>query len=258
MNILFTICARAGSKGVKGKNTRLFCGKPLLYYTVAAFEEYRMNYNTADIIDIAVNTDSDPLVGQMKDTYIAHMFVERKECLAGDSVAKKDVVKDTLKEAERLNGIKYDIVVDLDLTSPLRTARDIDGTIKTLLENEGADISYSVAEARRSPYFNMVSKNESGYYTTIIESGFVARQQAPICYDMNASIYAYRRDYLMSDRINERKALIWVMEDTGILDIDSEHDLKLMETIATYLLANSSDYKYLRKRIEAYREQETS
>lgn len=256
MNTLFTICARAGSKGVKGKNTRLFCGKPLLYYTVAAFEEYRMKYNAADTIDLAINTDSGQLVQQMKDTGIGHLFVERKECLAGDVVAKKDVIKDTLKEAERLNGIIYDIVVDLDLTSPLRTAGDIDGTIKTLLEDEGADISYSVAEARRSPYFNMVSKNKSGYYSTVIESDFVARQQAPVCYDMNASIYAYRRDYLMSDRINDRKALIWVMKDTGILDIDSEHDLKLMETIAAYLFANNLDYKYVHEQIEKYKEQE--
>lgn len=60
---------------------------------------------------------------------------------------------------------------------------------------------------------------------------------------MNASIYAYRRDYLLSSRINDRRALIWVMEDTGILDIDSEHDLKLMEVIAEYLFTGNSEYK---------------
>lgn len=164
MNILFTICARAGSKGVKGKNTRQFCGRPLVHYTMAAYEAYWIKHCPADRIDLAVNTDSGLLKEQMKDTGIGCIFVERKKFLAGDTVAKKDVIKDTLKETERLNGAVYDIVVDLDLTSPLRTVQDIEGTIQALLEDQGADISYSVTEARRSPYFNMVSQNESGYY----------------------------------------------------------------------------------------------
>ena len=252
MNILFMICARAGSKGVRWKNTRLFLGKPLIYYTVAAFEEYRLKYNTADKMDLAINTDSELLVKQLDETGIEYVSVDRKEYLAGDLVAKKDVIQDTLKEVEQLSGMAYDIIVDLDLTSPLRTAGDIDGTIKTLMEDENADMAYSVAEARRSPYFNMVLKDESGYYTTVMKSDFVARQQAPKCYDMNASIYAYRRAYLLSSQIYERRALIWVMQDTGILDIDSEDDLKMMEVIADHLWSDESEYASVRKRAESY------
>lgn len=252
MNILFVICARAGSKGVKGKNTRLFLGKPLIYYTVAAFEEYRLKYNAEDNVDLAINTDSELLVKQLRGTGAEHIFVDRKDYLAGDLVAKKDVIQDTLKEVEQLNGVIYDIIVDLDLTSPLRTAGDIDGTIRTLLEDENADIAYSVAEARRSPYFNMVLQDENGYYTTVMKSDFVARQQAPKCYDMNASIYAYRRAYLLSSQIYERKALIWIMQDTGILDIDSEDDMKMMEVIAAHLWSGESEYASVQKRAEGY------
>ena len=191
-------------------------------------------------------------VKQLDETCIEYVSVDRKEYLAGDFVSKKDVIQDTLKEVEQLSGMAYDIIVDLDLTSPLRTAGDIDGTIKTLMEDENADIAYSVAEARRSPYFNMVLKDESGYYTTVMKSDFVARQQAPKCYDMNASIYAYRRSYLLSSQIYERKALIWVMQDTGILDIDSEDDLKMMEVIADHLWSDESEYASVRKRAESY------
>ena len=252
MNILFVICARAGSKGVKGKNTRLFLGKPLIYYTVAAFEEYRLKYNAEDNVDLAINTDSEQLVKQLRETGVEYIFVDRKDYLAGDLVAKKDVIQDTLKEVEQLNGIIYDIVVDLDMTSPLRTARDIDGTIRILLDDENADIAYSVAEARRSPYFNMVLQDENGYYTTVMKSDFVARQQAPKCYDMNASIYAYRRAYLLSSQIYERKALIWIMQDTGILDIDSEDDMKMMEVIAHHLWSGEPEYASVQKRAEGY------
>ena len=164
----------------------------------------------------------------------------------------KDVIKDTLLEMEQLKGTAYDTVVDLDLTSPLRTAEDINGTLQTLLEDIDADISYSVTEARRSPYFNMVSENENGYYTTVLPSAFVARQQTPACYDMNASIYAYRKEYLLSSRLNDRKALIWVMRDTGILDIDSEEDLKLMEVIAQYLFTEIPEYGFMLEKIKNY------
>ena len=66
MKVLFTICARAGSKGVKGKNTREFCGMPLAAYTVAAFWLFRQRFGAAfeDML-LAVNTDSLLLTEQM-------------------------------------------------------------------------------------------------------------------------------------------------------------------------------------------------
>lgn len=239
-------------KGSKREKCPAFLGKPLIYYTVAAFEEYRCRYNGSDNMDLAINTDSELLVKQLEETGVEHIFVARKEYLAGDLVAKKDVIQDTLKEVERVKGIVYDMIVDLDLTSPLRTAGDIDGTIRTLLEDENADIAYSAAESRRSPYFNMVMRDEKGYYTTVVKSEFVARQQVPKCYDMNASIYAYRRGYLLSSQIHERRALIWIMQDTGILDIDSEDDLKMMEVIADHLWSDEPGYAAVQKRAEGY------
>lgn len=252
MNILFTICARAGSKGVEGKNVRPLCGMPLVYYTTAAYEEYREKYSGSDSTSLAVNTDSRMLVEQIKKTGIEYLFVERKETLAGDGTAKKDVVKDTLEKTEKLSGIQYDIIVDLDLTSPLRTAEDIEGTIQVLLADTKADIAYSVTASRRSPYFNMVSQKEDGYYATVLASEYVARQQTPACYDMNASIYVYRREYLLNGLIHKRNARIWAMADTGILDIDSEEDLELMEVIAQYLFTGTSKYRYVLERIKKY------
>lgn len=243
MNILFTICARAGSKGVKGKNTKEFCGYPLLAYTVAAYELFCQKYGQTDCIYLALNTDSELLLQQMETPGTDYIYVKREEELAGDVVSKKDVIQNTLIRCEEKVKLCFDVVVDLDLTSPLRRADDIRGTIDTLLSDKNADISYSVTGARRSPYFNMVSKEENGYYSTVIATQFATRQQTPVCYDMNASIYAYTREYLLSDRIYERKALIWEMPDTGILDIDSEEDLELMEVIGRYFFENKREYQ---------------
>lgn len=244
MNILVTICARAGSKGVKSKNIRKFCGKPLILYTLAAYKafcrEMKMN---AESIQLALNTDSKELIEQMNDTKESYMLIQREEKLAGDAVAKFDVIKDTLIRTEAALKKNFDVVIDLDLTSPIRTWKDIAGTFQTLLDDERADIAYSVANARRSPYFNMVCKKEDGYFGTVMESDIVARQQAPVCFDMNASIYAYRRNHLLNGMVHGRKALIWEMQDTGVLDIDSEEDFELMEVIFQFLLGHREEYR---------------
>ena len=246
MNVLVTICARAGSKGVKSKNIRDFCGKPLLYYTLAAYQDFCRNKSTEiDNIQLALNTDSKELIRQMDDTKEEYILIERDESLAGDTVAKFDVIKDTLIKAEAINHVAYDVVLDLDLTSPLRTWEDIAGTLDALLQVDNADISYSVTESRRSPYFNMVSEKENGFFGTVLESNVVARQQVPACYDMNASIYAYRKEYLMTGTMHKRNAVIWIMPDTGILDIDSENDLELLEVIFRYYVR--SDKKYAKQ-----------
>lgn len=245
MNILFTICARAGSKGLSGKNTKYFCGKPLANYTLAAFELFKKKYNTEyNDIMLAINTDSDLLLEQVKCTGVKFLFIDRNENLAGDLVAKKDVIRDTLKKCENIKNKKFDVVVDLDLTSPLRKIKDIKGTIESLQNNKEADLAYSVTASRRSPYFNMVTQKKDGYYHTVIESEYVARQEVPVCYDMNASVYAYRRKYLVEDKccIN-RKAVIWRMQDTAVLDIDSETDLELMEVIGKYIFEHDEEYR---------------
>lgn len=185
-------------------------------------------------ICLAVNMDSELLLQQIDECKIDYITIEREEELAGDMIAKKDVINDTLQKCEKRKKMQFDVVIDLDLTFPLRTVDDVIGTLEILLEDKEADIAYSVTEARRSPYFNTVMQNEHGYYETVIKSDFVARQQAPVCYDMNVCIYAYRRAYLLDSRIVNRKELIWIMKDTNVLDIDSEKDFELMEVIAGY------------------------
>ena len=245
MNILFTICGRAGSKGVQGKNTKMLCGQPIVHYTLAAYLAYLDRYQGNDVCVLSLNTDSELLRQQVEETKIDFVYVPRKAELAGDLVSKKDVLKDTFLETEMITGIDFDVMVDLDLTSPIRTEEDIFQTIQTLIGDENADIAYTVTNSRRSPYFNMVKQDEDGYYRTVLQSDFVARQQASVCYDMNASIYAYRREYLLSDRIMDRKALIWIMDDTGVLDIDSEEDWELMQVVCKYLFENQNKYQYV-------------
>ena len=228
----------------------MLCGQPIVHYTLAAYMAYLDRYQGNDVCVLSLNTDSELLRQQVEETKIDFAYIPRKAELAGDFVSKKDVLKDTFLETEKITGIAFDIMIDLDLTSPIRTEKDIFGTIQTLIGDENADIAYTVANSRRSPYFNMVKRDVDGYYRTVLPSDFVARQQAPVCYDMNASIYAYRRDYLLSDRIMDRKALIWVMDDTGVLDIDCEEDWELMQVVVSYLFSSKTKFESMFRIIE--------
>ncbi len=251
MNILFTVCGRAGSKGIKGKNLKKFLGCPLVYYTLAAIQLYKES-NSEDDIEIALNTDSWELVRLVQDSKIPVVYIERKENLAGDMVSKKAVIADTWIEMEKAEGKKYDMIVDCDITSPLRTVEDI----KHLIEKKRSsdfDVVFSVTDSRRNPYFNMVSVNSNGKADVVIKSKFTARQQAPQIFDMNASLYAYSPYYLSNDgHMFDFKCGTILMRDTAVLDLDNACDFEFMEIIAKYLFTRYDDFKLIAHRAFSY------
>lgn len=237
MNILFTICGRAGSKGFKNKNLKEMRGVPLSFYSLAAIKGY-MDRHPEDNILIALNTDSELLVNLIqKQTTIPVHFVERKQELAGDVVPKVEVIKDTFFSC---NDFASDVIVDLDITSPMRRVEDIENII-TEYKTGKYDLVFSVVEARRSPYFNMVENKPDGFYRKICEGKYTARQLAPKSYEMNASIYAYKPDFLRSEitkTIIDYNCGISVMPDYLVLDIDSEEDFAMMQYLHEFYCNN--------------------
>ncbi len=228
MNILFTICGRAGSKGFKNKNLKMMRGIPLVYYTLAVIKEYQ-EHHKEDIINVALNTDSDALVEQVKKQNLVRVdFIHRKPELAGDTVAKGDVIQDIYLFYK--DGT-FDVVVDLDITSPMRTLEDLENILRVY--NEGKyDVVFTVVESRRSPYFNMVENKSDGFYKKICISQYTARQQAPKTYELNASIYAYSPNLLkkgLDKTLLEYNCGISLMKDYLVLDIDSEKDFIMMQ-----------------------------
>ena len=124
MNLLFTICGRAGSKGIKNKNIKNFLDKPLALYSLSVIDLY---LNESDYpADIVLNTDSDGLINIFENNSLRSVdIIKRTPELSGDDVAKIDVIKNCLIEMESRNNKEYDYVIDLDITSPLRTVTDL-------------------------------------------------------------------------------------------------------------------------------------
>lgn len=249
MNILFTICGRAGSKGIKNKNISTFCGKKLPYYSLSVIDLF-LKENKDVTADIVVNTDSPELIDIMTTNNMRDVSViERTPELGGDAVGKIAVIQDCIDKMENRNNIKYDMVVDLDITSPLRTLKDLESLIQ-LHSESGADVTTSVAPARRNPYFNQLKKTEHGY-KKVIESNYTARQQAPEIFDMNASIYAYKPEYLRTGKgVLEGYVECIEMYDTGILDLDHINDFELMQVIAEYLFERNAAFSEVQENIK--------
>lgn len=236
MNILFTVCGRAGSKGVKNKNLRSLLNVPLLYYTLGTIWNYQ-NFHPEDQVAVAVSSDSEELHALAhKQALLMVESVYRDEYLAGDAAPKVSVIAACAKEMEKRTHISYDLVVDLDITSPLRTRQDIERAIEMKQKNNSYDCVFSVTSSRRNPYFNMI-KIENGVVSQVIESNFTTRQAAPEVYDMNASIYVYdvfalqKKEHVGFFQTNCGAIM---MKDTAVLDIDNEEDLELMACLAEY------------------------
>lgn len=239
MNILFTICGRAGSKEFKNKNLKEMKGVPLVYYTLAAILGYAEKHHENGV-RVAVNTDSDPLKQLIeKQKKLPICFIERKEELAGDAVPKVAVIQDTYKQ---LINDHPDVVIDLDITSPYRRVIDIENIIDEYSKGS-YDILFSVVQARRSPYFNMVERKGDGFYKKICHSSYTARQQVPQSYELNASIYAYNPKFLdgvIDKTILDYKCGISVMPDFLVLDIDSEEDFEMMQYLHDFYCSQNS------------------
>lgn len=247
MNILFTLCGRAGSKGVAGKNVRPFLDVPLAWLTLAAMEAYRTSdEGQKHHIDITLSTDSDLLIDIVNSAPIKGVnIIHRTAELSGDRVRKVDVIRDALDLTEQATSRRYDMVVDLDNTSPLRRVKDIAAAIDRKNARKEADVVFSVTPSRRLPVFNMVMQQPDGFYGVVMPSGYASRQQAPAFYDINGSIYAYSPEALRHKDpavMFDSACDVVVMSDTAVIDIDNEGDYELMQVIARHLYSQQTDY----------------
>ena len=182
MKRLCTICARGGSKGVKGKNLRLLQRKPLLAHSIAQARE-------SGLFDlVAVGSDSDDILAAAI-AWGADHAIKRPAELATDQAAKIPAIRHCVLEVERLHGTHFDTLIDLDATSPLRSVDDIRSAVIQLETSGGANL-ITAMPSRRSPYFNLVEQDAEGRVTLSkpLPNAVVRRQEAPKTYDMNASI----------------------------------------------------------------------
>lgn len=232
MKRICTICARGGSKGVVNKNVREIAGKPLLAYTIQQAQQSKL----FDII--AVSSDSQQILDIAKSFGVDHI-VKRPDELATDAAAKLPVIQHCVDSVEKEINVIFDTLVDLDATSPLRSVKDICNAVEMLENNKVSNVITGMP-ARRSPYFNMVKVNNQGTAELVqkLDCNIVRRQDAPKCYDMNASIYVWSRKGLFEyETLFHHDTLLYVMPEERSIDIDSPLDFLFVE----FLLQRKDD-----------------
>ena len=223
--ILCTICMRGGSKGVSGKNLRNLHGKPLMAYTI----EQALQSGLFE--HVVVSTDSDE-IAEMAKTYGAEAWFLRPAELATDEAPKLPVIRHAFLEAEKHYDHDFEILVDLDATSPLRSMEDINGAYDQLIA-EDADMLITASPCRKNPYFNMVEIVDGRVRKVKeLKPPPTRRQDAPAVYDMNASIYIWKRQALFEyDNLFTDKTTLYVMPEERSVDIDTELDWEFVEFI---------------------------
>ena len=97
---------------------------------------------------------------------------------------------------------------------------------------------FSVSNAHKNPYFNLVEKGEDGFFhlSKSLPDGVFSRQSAPPVYELNASFYFYRKAFFDAgfQTVYSGKALAANVEQI-CFDLDSEIDFMFME----YLMVNN-------------------
>lgn len=221
---LCTICARGGSQGVPGKNIREIGGLPLIAHSIVRARE-------SGLFDlITVDSDSPEILAVARE-YGADLLLERPPELATATAGKVEVIHRAATLSEDASGIEFDTFVDLDATSPLRTVGDIVGAVD-LLEQGAAENVISGAVAHRSPYFNLLEADENGVVRLSKPSTVNRRQDSPPCYDINGSVYVWRREpFITSPFLFGPSTRLFLMPRERSVDIDDEVDLRIVKML---------------------------
>ncbi len=233
MSLLITICARGGSKGIPGKNIKLLNGKPLIQYTIE--QALNIQKKMTDVY-IGVSTDDAEIKNVANGLGLPTDYLRPTE-LATDSAGKLPVIYHLVDHEQTQLGITFDYVIDLDVSSPMRSSDEVMEGLRMLIEDDKAYNLFSVSKARKNPYFNMVEKNEAGYYQLVKKPAtqMLSRQVSPIVYEMNASFYAFRKLFFENKCQSAITDFSMIFEMNHLcFDLDEMEDFHYLE----YLLAN--------------------
>ena len=221
MNNLCTICARSGSKGVPNKNIKKIAGKPLIQHTIEQAKKSKI------FSDIIVSSDCKKIL-KIAEKLGVHTL-KRTNQLSKDFVGKVDVIRDAAIKAQKMLHKKFDNVIDLDVTSPLRQVSDINNSFKKF-QNGNYQNLITGCVARKNPYFNMIEiKKNVLSISKRTNKKIYSRQKSPQVFEMNASIYIWKNKALMNkSNLVTSKTAFYKMPEERSIDIDTMLDWKIV------------------------------
>lgn len=223
-SVLAIIPARAGSKGVPGKNVKRFDGKSLTAYAC------ELAVSIPSITQTILTTDDEELL--QLDKHYPIVALRRPAHLATDDALVQQAILHALQFAEEKFSTRYDFILLLQPTSPLRTARQAEAIIALLQNNAEADGVVSVVQTEDAHPARMYRVEDGMMYALQPAEEFALRQQLPLVYLRNGCFYLARREALLrEDTIIVSKKLAYIMPAAWALNIDSPTDALLAEIL---------------------------
>lgn len=226
MKTIAFIFARGGSKGVPGKNIRPLGGKPLIAWSI----EHALAVKR--IKRVIVSTDSEEIAVVAREYGAEVPFIRPAE-LARDDSSEWLAWRHALNYLMDTNGALPEAMVSLPPTAPLRIPLDIENCLNEY-EKGDVDIVITVADAHRSPYFNMVKTNANGTVGLVIppQSAIVRRQDVPAVYDMTTVAYVVKPEFVVAKNgiFDGRVGYVHIPAERA-LDIDTPLDFRIAECL---------------------------
>lgn len=217
---LAIIPARGGSKRLKRKNVLDLCGKPLIAWSIEAGLQSKY-------IDKVIVSSDDEEILQISKKFGAKT-IKRPNELASDTATTFDAIKHTIDSLE-----KYEYIVLLQPTSPLRNAKHIDEAIE-LLKDKKADAVVSVCEMDHSPLWSNTLDDTLSMSNFLKDEVINKRSQdLQKYYRLNGAIYICKTNLFLKEKSFFLKDNIfaYIMDAKSSIDIDNEIDLEVARAI---------------------------
>lgn len=223
--ILAIVPARGGSKGIKLKNLRKIKRKTLIYYTSKIIKKIKM------IDDAIISTDHAAIAKEASNVGLLVPFLRPKK-LSGDKIGDVPVLIDAIKKFEKIKKVKFDIILMLQPTSPIRKMKDIVDCIK-LVNKKNVDSVWTVNEIdiRFNPLKQLQINNRKLNHYLKAGKSIVRRQQLCKTYIRNGVCYAIKRNTIIKKKSLMGKYCLPKIIKSKTINIDSMNDLKEAEKL---------------------------
>ena len=224
--ILAIILARGGSKGIKNKNLKKINGISLVGRIGLFLKKIRY-------IDFSVVSTNSNKIGKEASKYNLNFFFRRPAHLSGPKISDEQVLKHALLETEKKTGKKFDVIVSLAPTSPLRKANDVVNSIKKLIDKKFEAVwTISKTDKKYHPFKALVINKKNLSFFSNQGHKIKYRQQLKSTYFRNGAAYVLSKKTVLNGKILTSNSG-YVISKTKQISIDNLDDLKKVRKILT-------------------------
>tara|TARA_B100001057_G_scaffold245735_1_gene246063 strand:+ start:1555 stop:2244 length:690 start_codon:yes stop_codon:yes gene_type:complete len=219
-NILGVTLARGGSKSIKNKNLTTINGKPLVYYTIKEAKKSKK------ITHYIISTDSLKIKQVAKKYNVDVPFIRPKK-FSKDNSSSASALKHALVQCEKFYDKKFDYIIELMATNPLKSVVDINNVIKILIRHK-ADSVIAVNQIFDHHPARIKRIIKGKLHDFAVKEKLETRRQdlKPNAYVRSGSIYAMSRKFVMQEkRYFSGKSYAYILPSKRTINIDEKNDL---------------------------------